>query len=66
MKGSMMKRMKKKEQPQQEEILQEENQEAVADAAETEVIDIAALQTAAAKADDSPVFKYKRNVRLLA
>jgi len=47
-----MKRMKKKEQPQQEEILQEENQEAVADAAETEVIDIAALQTAAAKADE--------------
>lgn len=49
----MMKRMKKKEQPQQEEILQEETQDApVADAAEAETLDVAALQQAAAKADE--------------
>lgn len=49
----MMKRMKKKEQPQQEEILQEEIQDAPAEeGAEAEVIDAAALQTAAAKAEE--------------
>lgn len=45
-----MKRMKKKEQPQQEEVLQEELE--TAEVAETEAIDIASLQQAAAKADE--------------
>ncbi len=49
-----MKRMKKKEQPQQEEILQEEAQTDIpaGEAAEAEVIDVAALQAAATKAEE--------------